>query len=152
MSGALAGEREMEVVDLTRIDNDRAQVGLREKGGKRLCALYTDPWSALGIQQSMTHSVPTQMHAQELARRVMQESGVVLLRVLLFGGEEQYVWARLFCRQGEREFTIDCRAACGIAQALRWRLPIMMDELALRASHKAAQGFRDTFGPPAGNA
>ena len=46
-----AGEREMEIVGFEQVSPLLAQVGLREKGGTRLCALHCDPWSALGIIQ-----------------------------------------------------------------------------------------------------
>jgi bifunctional DNase/RNase len=149
---SVAGERELVVVSVTQINDELRQVLLREKSGNRICALHCDLWSAIGIDQKLEGRTPHQLNVQELVRRVMQETGTQLVRILLFGGEDHYVWARLFLRQNEREFTIDCRAADGVAQALRWKLPIMMDEVLLRDSHRTAQGIPDGLGPPAGNA
>lgn len=148
----LAGEREMEVVRVIEIDAYHAQVLLREKAGRRVCALRCDIGSAIGIDEKLAGRIPQQMHVQELVRRVMQETGTRLVRVLLFGGEGRYVWGRLFLLQYEREFTIDCRAADAIAQAQRWKLPLMMDELVLDESDRHAREDPRGLGPPAGNA
>jgi bifunctional DNase/RNase len=140
MSAVLGGEHEMDMLDVTRVDNDRAQVLLQElAGGKRVCCLYTDMWTGMGIAQVKLGVLTTHMHTQALLRRLLKESRVSLTKVLLFHREgSENLEARLFLRQDEREYWVDCRAADGVAQAMRWKLPILMDGPSLDRAHYSA--------------
>lgn len=152
MDSDQAAVREMEIIGFAQVSPQVAQVGLREKGGTRLCALHCDPWSALGIIQAFRREPAAQPHQQDLLKTAFAEGGISVTGVLLMSGTEQYLWARLTLAQGDRIFTMDCRAACGIGQAVRWNVPILMDEHALRTAHRHATSSSAPHGsaPPAG--
>lgn len=140
MSAELGGEFEMDVLNVTRVDDDTVMVLLQERGsGRRICCLYTDRWTGIGIAQVLHHVTTAHMHTQALLRRLLQEGRIALTKVLLFNRDgTNNLEARLWLRQDEREFTVDCRAADGVAQALRWRLAVLMDGPSLDRAHAQA--------------
>ena len=99
MNDDVADDREMEVVSVVEVNQHVAQMILREKAGSRMCALHCDLSTAVGISEVRTGRIPTQMHAQELVRRIIQETRTRLTGILLMKGNGNYAWGRLFLRR-----------------------------------------------------
>jgi len=134
-------EREVEVeVDKVGIDpaSHSPVVVLREKGGGAELPIWIGPTEARAIAMHLEQIEPPRPFTHDLAKQMLERSGIGLERVLIHTLEQGTYHARIFLTANGEDVEIDSRPSDAIALALRFESPIfvvpsLLDNLAVAA-------------------
>lgn len=101
---------------------------LTEEEGERRIPIIIGGFEAQAIAIQLEGLTPPRPLTHDLFHNFASAFGISLREVEIYRLEEGVFYAKLICRNGGREITIDARTSDAIALALRFKCPIYTNE------------------------
>lgn len=89
--------------------------------------IYVGLWEAISISNALTSEMLPRPITHDLIVDMLRTFGISLDALHIDSLEEGVFYAKLILKQGDRTEIMDCRPSDGIAIALRFNAPIMID-------------------------
>jgi bifunctional DNase/RNase len=105
-----------------------------DTGGDSTVPIYVGLWEAISINNALNSEMLPRPITHDLIIEVFRRFDVTLEALHIDSLEEGVFYAKLHLRQGSRTEVMDCRPSDGIAIALRYRAPIMIEDTVVRTA------------------
>ena len=99
-----------------------------DAGSDSTIPIYVGLWEAISISNALNSEMLPRPITHDLIVEVFRNFEITLDALHIDSLEEGVFYAKLFLRQGSRTEIMDCRPSDGIAIALRYRAPIMIED------------------------
>ncbi|WOX57340.1 bifunctional nuclease family protein [Methanoculleus receptaculi] len=101
---------------------------LLDTGGESMVPIYIGLWEAISISNALNSEVLPRPITHDLIIEVFRNFEITLDALQIDALEDGVFYAKLLLRQGSRTEVMDCRPSDGIAIALRYPAPIMIED------------------------
>lgn len=99
-----------------------------DAGSDGTIPIYVGLWEAISISNALNSEMLPRPITHDLIVELFRSFEIVLDALHIDSLEEGVFYAKLLLRQGSRTEIMDCRPSDGIAIALRYRAPIMIED------------------------
>ena len=99
-----------------------------DAGSDSTIPIYVGLWEAISISNALNSEMLPRPITHDLIVEVFRNFEITLDALHIDSLEEGVFYAKLLLRQGSRTEIMDCRPSDGIAIALRYRAPIMIED------------------------
>lgn len=107
---------------------------LLDIGGESMVPIYIGLWEAISISNALNSEVLPRPITHDLIIEVFRNFEIALDALHIDALEGGVFYAKLMLRQGSRTEMMDCRPSDGIAIALRYPAPIMIEDTVIEAA------------------
>ncbi|HIH85783.1 MAG TPA: bifunctional nuclease family protein [Methanoculleus sp.] len=107
---------------------------LLDTGGESMVPIYIGLWEAISISNALNSEVLPRPITHDLIIEVFRNFEIALDALHIDALEGGVFYAKLMLRQGSRTEMMDCRPSDGIAIALRYPAPIMIEDTVIEAA------------------
>ncbi|WP_292729497.1 bifunctional nuclease family protein [Methanoculleus sp.] len=105
-----------------------------DAGGDSTIPIYVGLWEAISISNALNSEMLPRPITHDLIVELFRNFEITLDALHIDSLEEGVFYAKLLLRQGSRTETMDCRPSDGIAIALRYRAPIMIEDTVVESA------------------
>ena len=99
-----------------------------DAGGDSTIPIYVGLWEAISINNALNSEVLPRPITHDLIVDLFRRFDITLDALHIDSLEEGVFYAKLLLSQGSRTEVMDCRPSDGIAIALRYQAPIMIED------------------------
>ncbi len=107
---------------------------LLDIGGESMVPIYIGLWEAISISNALNSEVLPRPITHDLIIEVFRNFEIALDALHIDALDGGVFYAKLMLRQGSRTEMMDCRPSDGIAIALRYPAPIMIEDTVIEAA------------------
>ncbi|PKL63519.1 MAG: hypothetical protein CVV31_00270 [Methanomicrobiales archaeon HGW-Methanomicrobiales-2] len=105
-----------------------------DAGSDSTIPIYVGLWEAISISNALNSEMLPRPITHDLIVELFRNFEITLDALHIDSLEEGVFYAKLLLRQGSRTETMDCRPSDGIAIALRYRAPIMIEDTVVESA------------------
>lgn len=115
-------------------DMGAAPTVVLDTGGDSTIPIYVGLWEAISINNALINEMLPRPITHDLIVDLFKRFDVTLDALHIDSLEEGVFYAKLLLSQGSRTETMDCRPSDGIAIALRYQAPIMIEDAVIESA------------------